>query len=60
MWCDLAKWAGTGKHWFWGIDDWKEKKSFVFYCFTKPSTCILGTNQPIFMGFSSKCGIKNA
>ena len=31
------------------------------YCFARPSTaCVTETNQPIFMGLSTKCGIKNA
>ena len=39
----------------------KRKKSFVSYCYAKPSTaCISGSNQPIFIGFSAKCGVKNA
>ena len=39
----------------------KAKISPVFYCFAKPSTAyISGTNEPIFMRFYVKCGIKNA
>ena len=39
----------------------KGKNAFDFCCFAKPSTaCISGTNQPIFMGFSAKFGIKIA
>ena len=38
----------------------KRKLSFLFNCFAKPSTaCASGTNQPIFMGFPVKCGIKD-
>ena len=39
----------------------KKKISFVSLYFAKPSTaCISGTTQPIFLGLSAKCGIKNA
>ena len=39
----------------------KTKKFLCFLLFCKPTTacCISGTNQPIFMGFSAKCSIKN-
>ena len=39
----------------------KSKNFMCFYCFAEPSTaCISGTNQPIFMGLATKCGIENA
>ena len=42
-----------------GEDKEKDKASFVFYCFKKPSSaCIFRINQPNFIVFSAKCSTK--